>query len=154
MSPVSTKPYLIRAIYEWCVDQGFTPHLAVVVDERTVVPPGYAREGQIVLNVGPDATNSLQMGNEAITFQARFGGISHHLMIPVGNVLAVYARENGQGMAFEPESAAAENDDDDLVGDEATGEDGAGDGVGPDAGQDEGDKAATPVRGSHLKVIK
>ena len=101
MSMVSTKPYLIRAIYEWCVDQGFTPYLATVVDEHTRVPPGYAKDGQIVLNVGPEATHQLAMENEFISFQARFGGVQHSLLVPVANVLAIYARENGQGMAFE-----------------------------------------------------
>lgn len=100
---VSTKPYLIRAIYEWCVDQGYTPHVAALVDEHTSVPPGYARDGQIVLNVGPDATHQLMMGNDRITFQARFAGVAHSLSIPVANVVAVYARENGHGMAFELE---------------------------------------------------
>lgn len=100
---VSTKPYLIRAIYEWCVDQGFTPYVAAVLDQQTTVPPGYARDGQIVLNVGPDATHQLSMGNDRITFQARFGGVAHSLSIPVVNVVAVYARENGHGMAFELE---------------------------------------------------
>ena len=101
MSSVSTKPYLIRAIYEWCVDQGFTPYVAAVVDGTTRVPPGAARDGQVVLNVGPDATNQLDMGNDLISFQARFGGIAHSISIPVGNVVAIYARENGHGMAFE-----------------------------------------------------
>ena len=105
MTTVSTKPYLVRAIYEWCIDQGFTPHLAVLVDENTLVPPGYARDGQIVLNIGPDASHQLLMGNERVTFQGRFGGVAHSLSIPLQNVLAVYARENGQGMAFEPEPA-------------------------------------------------
>jgi stringent starvation protein B len=100
---ISTKPYLIRAIYEWCVDQGYTPHVAALVDENTSVPPGYARDGQIVLNLGPEATHQLMMGNERITFQARFGGVAHSLSIPVANVVAVYARENGHGMAFELE---------------------------------------------------
>jgi stringent starvation protein B len=100
MTMVSTKPYLIRAIYEWCVDQGFTPYLATIVDERTRVPPGYAKDGQIVLNVGPEATHQLAMENEFISFQARFGGVQHSLLVPVANVLAIYARENGQGMAF------------------------------------------------------
>ncbi|MEW5887899.1 MAG: ClpXP protease specificity-enhancing factor [Pseudomonadota bacterium] len=97
----STKPYLMRAIYEWCMDQGFTPYIAVVVDERTVVPRQYVRDGQIVLNIGHDATHQLVMGNELITFNARFGGVAHSLSIPVDNVAAIYARENGQGMAFE-----------------------------------------------------
>lgn len=112
MTTVSTKPYLVRAIYEWCIDQGFTPHLAVLVDENTRVPPGYARDGQIVLNIGPDATHQLLMGNDRVTFQGRFGGVAHSLSIPLQNVLAVYARENGQGMAFEPEP---ESDDDELT---------------------------------------
>ncbi|HRP97717.1 MAG TPA: ClpXP protease specificity-enhancing factor, partial [Rhodocyclaceae bacterium] len=104
---VSTKPYLIRAIHEWCIDQGLTPHLAVLVDERVVVPAGYVQDGQIVLNIGPDATSKLVMGNDAISFDARFGGAAHALLIPVGNVLAVYARETGQGMAFEVERESA-----------------------------------------------
>lgn len=100
MSTVSTKPYLLRAIWEWCVDQGFTPYVATLVDENTRVPPGYARDGQIVLNLSPDATGQLQMANDYISFQARFGGAAHSLVIPVENVIAIYARENGQGMAF------------------------------------------------------
>ena len=100
MSTVSTKPYLLRAIWEWCVDQGFTPYLATLVDENTRVPPGYARDGQIVLNLSPDATGQLQMANDFISFQGRFGGVAHSLVIPVANVIAIYARENGQGMAF------------------------------------------------------
>jgi len=103
MSTVSTKPYLLRAIWEWCVDQGFTPYLAALVDGQTRVPPGYARDGQIVLNLSSEATGQLQMANDFITFQARFGGVAHSLVIPVANVIAIYARENGQGMAFEPE---------------------------------------------------
>ena len=108
MSTVSTKPYLLRAIWEWCVDQGFTPYLATLVDENTRVPPGYARDGQIVLNLSPDATGQLQMENEYISFQGRFGGVAHSLVIPVANVIAIYARENGQGMAFEPALEADE----------------------------------------------
>ncbi|MBL8437773.1 MAG: ClpXP protease specificity-enhancing factor [Zoogloeaceae bacterium] len=104
---VSTKPYLVRAIYEWCLDQGLTPYIAAKVDEATRVPPGYARDGQIVLNIGPDATHELVLGNERISFQARFGGIAHSLSVPVPNVMAVYARENGHGMAFEIDEPAA-----------------------------------------------
>lgn len=103
MSTISTKPYLLRALWEWCVDQGFTPYLAAIVDEQTRVPPGYARDGQIVLNLSSEATGHLQMANDYVTFQARFGGVAHSLVIPVANVIAIYARENGQGMAFEPE---------------------------------------------------
>lgn len=106
-SLLSAKPYLIRAIHEWCLDQGFTPHIAAVVDENVLVPTGYARNGQIVLNIGPEATHQLVMGNEAITFQARFGGVAHSLYIPIGHVAAIYAAHNGQGMAFEPDLQAA-----------------------------------------------
>jgi len=101
----STKPYLIRAIHEWCCDNGFTPYLAVTVDERTRVPREFVRDGQIVLNVGYDATKNLAMGNDLIAFQARFGGVARDISVPIGNVAAIYARENGAGMAFEPESA-------------------------------------------------
>jgi stringent starvation protein B len=100
----STKPYLLRAIWDWCCDNGFTPYIAVQVDGRTRVPREFVRDGQIVLNVGPDATNKLQLGNELIEFQARFGGVARELSIPVAQVSAIYARENGAGMAFEPEA--------------------------------------------------
>lgn len=103
----SAKPYLLRAMYEWCVDQGYTPHLAVMVDDNVLIPPGYARDGQIVLNIGPEATNQLALGNEAITFQARFAGVVHSIYVPVGHVCAIYAAQNGQGMAFEPDLQAA-----------------------------------------------
>lgn len=101
MNNATTKPYLLRALYEWCVDQSFTPYLAVVVDDRAVVPPQYVKDGQIVLNIGPDAVHQLVMGNDIITFSARFGGVAQALSIPVDMVAAIYARENGHGMAFE-----------------------------------------------------
>lgn len=97
----STKPYLLRAIWEWCNDNGFTPYIAVQVDARTNVPREFIRDGQIVLNLGPDATNKLQIGNDLIEFQARFGGVARQLSVPVTQVSAIYARENGAGMAFE-----------------------------------------------------
>ncbi|MBP9714074.1 MAG: ClpXP protease specificity-enhancing factor [Sterolibacterium sp.] len=96
------KPYLVRAIHEWCTDNGYTPYLSVVVDAHTRVPREYVKDGQIVLNLGLDATHQLSMGNDLITFQARFNGAVQGLSVPVGNVAAIYARENGQGMAFEP----------------------------------------------------
>jgi stringent starvation protein B len=98
---LSTKPYLMRAIFEWCADQGFTPYIAVTVDGRTRVPREFVRDGQIVLNIGGEATHQLQMGNEEITFQARFNGVAFPVLVPVDAVSAIYARENGQGMAFE-----------------------------------------------------
>lgn len=100
-SVASTKPYLLRALYEWCVDQGYTPYISVQVDAQTLVPRQYVRDGQIVLNLGGEAVQNLHMGNDLITCQARFGGVAQSLSIPVGNVAAIYARENGQGMAFE-----------------------------------------------------
>jgi stringent starvation protein B len=102
----STKPYLLRALWEWCCDNGFTPHIAVQVDERTRVPREFVRDGQIVLNIGPGATNKLQIGNELIEFQARFGGTARELSVPVEQVSAIYSRENGAGMAFEIDGEA------------------------------------------------
>ena len=99
--PTSTKPYLIRAIYEWCVDSGFTPYVSVVVDPQTRVPMEYARDGEIVLNIGPLATSHLLLGNDFIECTARFSGVSRELLIPVTAVAAIYARENGHGMSFE-----------------------------------------------------
>ncbi len=101
--PKSTKPYLLRAVYEWCVDNGYTPHISLVVDSRTRVPMEYVRNGEIVLNIGPVAASRLQMGNEVIECTARFSGITQELVIPVAAVAAIYARENGHGMSFEPE---------------------------------------------------
>ena len=101
MSAVSTKPYLIRAIYEWCVDQAFTPYIAVVVDGKTRVPQQYVRDGQIVLNLGPEAVQQLILGNDTVTCSARFGGVAQSVCVPIENVAAIYARENGHGMAFE-----------------------------------------------------
>lgn len=104
MEPLpSTKPYLVRALWEWCCDNGFTPYIAVQVDDRTKVPKEFVRDGQIVLNLGPEATNRLQIGNDWVDFQARFGGVARDLSVPIGQIVAIYARENGAGMAFEVE---------------------------------------------------
>lgn len=108
MSETSTKPYLIRAIYEWCTDNGFTPYIAVFVDGNTNVPREFVKNNEIVLNVSFDATSGLDMGNEWIAFSARFGGVSRKIEVPVENVLAIYARENGQGMAFPVERSVPE----------------------------------------------
>lgn len=106
-SETSTKPYLIRAIHEWCSDNGYTPYLAVAVDGRCTVPRDYVKAGEIVLNVSSSATNSLLLGNDMIEFQARFGGVAREISVPVECVSAVYARENGHGMAFDvPRSLA------------------------------------------------
>lgn len=105
----STRPYLIRALYEWCSENGFTPYVAVKVDQSVQVPREYVQGGEIVLNVSMDATSSLKLGNEFIEFKARFGGKPRDIMVPIHRVMAIYARENGQGMAFpvSDEDAAA-----------------------------------------------
>jgi stringent starvation protein B len=101
MPEIPTKPYLLRAIYEWCTDNGYTPYLATKVDSRTLVPREFVKNGEIVLNISFTATSGLKMENDLIEFHARFGGVSREISIPVDNVVAIYARENGQGMAFE-----------------------------------------------------
>jgi stringent starvation protein B len=103
----STRPYLIRALHEWCTDNGFTPYIAVFVDANVKVPTEYVKNGEIVLNVGFEATTALELGNELIEFKARFGGSSRDISVPVDHVIAIYARENGQGMAFPVPSDAA-----------------------------------------------
>jgi stringent starvation protein B len=100
LESTSTRPYLIRALYEWCTDNGFTPYVAVLVDESVQVPREYVKNGEIVLNISYDATSSLKLGNEFIEFKARFAGSAREIMVPVNRVIAIYARENGQGMAF------------------------------------------------------
>jgi stringent starvation protein B len=101
----TTKPYLIRAIHEWCSDNGFTPYIAVRVDSSVRVPREHVKDGQVVLNIGFEATGGLRISNDLVSFQARFGGVARDISFPVGNVAAIYARENGAGMAFEPENA-------------------------------------------------
>jgi len=96
----STRPYLVRALHEWCTDNGYTPFLAVAVDETVLVPREFVKNNEIVLNASFDATSHLTLGNEYIEFKARFGGVPREVRVPVGHVIAVYARENGQGMAF------------------------------------------------------
>ena len=108
MADISTKPYMLRAIYEWCTDSGFTPYLAVKVDAATTVPMEYVKKGEIVLNISFGATSGLKMDNDAVHFHARFGGVSREIYVPVNNVLAIYANENGQGMAFEVSAPAAD----------------------------------------------
>ncbi|MDB5890473.1 MAG: ClpXP protease specificity-enhancing factor [Polaromonas sp.] len=96
----STRPYLIRALYEWCTDNGLTPYVAVSVDDSVQVPREYVKNHEIVLNISFDATSSLKLGNEYIEFKARFAGSARDIMVPISRVIAIYARENGQGMAF------------------------------------------------------
>ncbi|EHY76680.1 MULTISPECIES: ClpXP protease specificity-enhancing factor [Stutzerimonas stutzeri subgroup] len=107
----SSRPYLVRALYEWIVDNECTPHLLVNVDYPGVqVPAGFASDGQIVLNVAPSAVRHLHMDNEAISFEGRFGGVAHSLNVPSAAVMAIYARENGQGMVFEIEPSPPDDD--------------------------------------------
>jgi len=96
----STRPYLLRALHEWCTDNGYTPYIAVQVDEMVQVPQEYVKNGEIVLNVSYDATSSMSLGNDVIEFKARFAGTPREIIVPIDRVLAIYARENGQGMAF------------------------------------------------------
>jgi stringent starvation protein B len=103
----STRPYLVRALHEWCTDNGFTPYVAVQVDDSVQVPREYVSNGEIVLNVSFEATSNLQLSNEYIEFKARFGGVARDILVPMARVIAIYARENGQGMAF-PASPASE----------------------------------------------
>ena len=105
MDEIPTKPYILRALYEWCVDNGYTPHLAVKVDDRAQVPTEYVKGGEITLNISPTAVHKLQMGNERIEFSARFGGVARQIAVPVASVYALYARESGHGMTFELEPA-------------------------------------------------
>lgn len=100
----STKPYMIRAMHEWCVDNALTPHLLVVVNAQTKVPKAFVKNGEIVLNLNYSATKDLHIDNEAIIFSARFGGVAQNLYVPMDAVRGIFARENGQGMFFELES--------------------------------------------------
>ena len=105
MAEVSTKPYLLRALFEWCVANGYTPHIAVKVDAKTQVPQEYVKGGEITLNISPNAVHKLQMGNELVEFSARFGGVARQIALPVANIYALYARETGHGMTFDIDGA-------------------------------------------------
>ncbi|RZI80713.1 MAG: ClpXP protease specificity-enhancing factor [Rubrivivax sp.] len=132
----STRPYLIRALHDWCTDNGFTPYLAVYVDRSVQVPQEYVKNNEIVLNVSFEATTQLQLGNEFVEFKARFGGIAREISVPVDHVIAIYARENGQGMAFpvpNPSDAAGGNGGGDPEVDTGSSVDG-------------GERASSPLR--------
>ena len=135
----SSRPYLVRALYEWIVDNDCTPHLLVKSDYPKVqVPQGFASDGQIVLNVSPSAVRNLHMDNEAVSFDGRFGGVPHTLYVPSAAILGIYARENGQGMMFDLEEAFE-------VGDEVEPDD---DGPPP------GTEPPRPTGRPSLKVVK
>ena len=105
MAEVPQKPYLLRALFEWCVDNGYTPHIAVKVDSKTQVPAEYVKGGEITLNISPNAVHKLQMGNETVEFSARFGGVPRQVSLPIANIYALYAKETRQGMAFDHDGA-------------------------------------------------
>ena len=142
MHDVSTKPYLIRAIYEWCVDQGFTPHVAVQVDAQTKVPMEFVKDGQIVLNVSYTATRHLKIGNEFINFSARFNGSSRELEVPIHAVIGVFAKENGQGMFFQATEEISASAEVSPVETSST------------SPPSETPPPAKPPRGGHLKIVK
>jgi stringent starvation protein B len=110
MSEQSAKPFLVRALYEWCVEQGYTPYLAVRVDAKTRVPNGFVKNGEIVLNVGPLATHQLTMDNDWVLFNARFNGESQEVAVPFAAVIGIFAKETGYGMGFQPTLDAAGSD--------------------------------------------
>jgi stringent starvation protein B len=136
-SSTSTRPYLVRALHEWCTDNGFTPYVTVSVDDSVQVPREYVNNGEIVLNVSFDATSGMQLSNEFIQFKARFGGVARDIVVPMGRVMAIYARENGQGMAFPAPVASTE----------ATGSK-------PDAGETTGTDATPPSASASRPQLK
>ncbi|MGB6008242.1 ClpXP protease specificity-enhancing factor [Castellaniella sp.] len=144
MQETSTKPYLIRALHEWCTDNGYTPYLVVTVDANTVVPVAHVHDGQITLNISHLATNRLTMGNEYIEFESRFNGAVEHLFIPVAAVSAVYARETGAGMGFEVVASQPYPGGDDAPPETAS----AASAPTPD------DTPPASPKPSHLKIVK
>ncbi len=137
----STRPYLIRALHDWCTDNGFTPYLAVYVDRSVQVPQEYVKNNEIVLNVSFEATSQLQLGNEYIEFKARFGGKARDIAVPVDHVIAIYARENGQGMAFPVPTSLGGDGVDSPTSSTEEGDEGATVGASaPDAAVDSSDR--------------
>lgn len=158
-----TKHYLVRAVFDWCVDNSLTPYLVVLVDERTRVPMQHVRDGQIVLNIAPYATHKLVIDAEAASFQARFSGVAQNLYVPMSQVVAIYARENGQGMAFQPGTIAGSGMElGGVVDDEHTDaspalrsvEGEAPAGLSEEDAGPEPEPPAPAAKGSHLRRIK
>jgi stringent starvation protein B len=156
MSEQSAKPFLVRALYEWCVEQGYTPYLAVRVDAKTRVPNAFVKNGEIVLNVGPLATHQLTMDNDWVLFNARFNGQSQEVAVPFAAVIGIFAKETGYGMGFQPTLDAAGSDGPDV--DAATAPPGASSAVGKAPSKSDSTLASVPPatknKVSHLKVIK
>lgn len=140
----STKPYLVRAIHEWCSDQGFTPYLVVSVRGKMQVPMEYVKNGEIVLNVSYNATRNMMLGNDYVTFSARFNGVSREIAIPVGAIVSIFAKENGEGMGFEYEAAPEA----DLHSVDNTPTDS------PSSPDTDPEPPAPPAGRSHLRVVK
>ena len=139
----STKPYLLRALHEWCCDNGYTPYLTVSVDAFTVVPKEYVKAGEITLNVSPDATGRLMIDNEAVQFTARFNGSARDIWVPMARVSAIYARENGVGMGFDVEDTP----DRPIGADLGAAKSGSAESLGEKS-------APAPKRPSHLQRVK
>jgi stringent starvation protein B len=135
----SSQPYLIRAWHEWCTDNGLTPYVTVAVDATVLVPREYVKDDEIVLNISYDSTTGLQLGNDFLAFKARFAGVARDVMVPVDRVLAIFARENGQGMAFPKANLQAQGADQAASSHE-------------DDGQDQDSSSAEPVP-SHLASV-
>ncbi len=152
----ATKPYLVRAIWEWCADNGYTAYLAVQVDEDTRVPVEFVKNGEIILNISGDATHKLTMGNDLIQFSARFGGVSRECSVPMSAVRGIFARENGEGMFFQ----AQQNEPQSVV--EVNTRDASGSN-GSSSSADDGGNSSPPThptpsgpngRKSHLQIVK
>lgn len=123
MSKLDTKPYILRALYDWALDSGYTPHIVAWVNDRTQVPMQYVRDDEIVLNIGPIAAHNLTIDNKWVNFAARFSGVSHDIWIPVGHVISLFARETGEGMGFDVEPLTDENSEINAERDMARGDD-------------------------------
>ena len=139
----STVPYLVRAIFDWIVDNECTPHLVVDAEvDGTEAPLEYVKDGQIVLNIGPMAVVDLTLGDEAIFFRGRFGGVSHDIQVPMAAVLGIIARENGEGMWFPKENPDSPDDEPNPPGPRDAADQHRGDGTKGNRG------------GARLKVVK
>lgn len=147
MQMSSNRPYLVRAFYDWIVDNNCTPYLVVDATQVGVkVPPQYVQNGQIVLNINPGAIGNLELGNDAIRFNARFGGNPFAIYVPLKAVLAIYARENGAGTMFSPD----EYEEDEALEEIELAEEGVVESVEPSPDPE----PTPPKKGGHLRVVK
>jgi len=157
MSAVPIKPYLMRAIHEWCSDQGHTPYLVVAVKGKMQVPMEYVKNDELVLNVSYNATRNLHLGDDYVRFSARFNGVSRDVIIPVGAVVSLFARESGEGMAWEPEFGEPTGADDEKVVERPVGlrsVDSSPEATEPDAGPEDEPPSPPPAGRPHLRVVK